>query len=121
MATHHSEHIDRQNEAPRPLTPDYVWAMLSPLLMTLAIASLILAWGSWELNGLNSPLTHFANGSATISLLLVGINEKFSPQPLINHRLRQQTHQLAIEWADAFYTVWAWVFIMLLTLNFCLS
>ncbi|EIC86397.1 hypothetical protein SPM24T3_03358 [Serratia sp. M24T3] len=95
--------------------------MLSSFLMILATVSLLLAGFSWVINGLNAVFTHLANGSTTVLLLLVWMNEKYSPQPLINHRLRLQTRELAAEWANILYSIWAWVAVILLALNFCLS
>ncbi len=97
------------------------WSLLSSFLMILATVSLLLTGFSWVINGLNAVFTHLANGSTTVLLLLVWMNEKYSPQPLINHRLRLQTRELAAEWANILYSIWAWVAVILLALNFCLS
>lgn len=98
-----------------------IYSLLSLLLMTLAIVSLLLAWISWESYGLDAAPTHLANGAFTLLLLLVWINERFSPRPLIEYRLRQQVRALAKEGADALYTVCAWTAIILLAVSFCLS
>ncbi len=97
------------------------YTLLSLILMTLAVVSLPLAWISWEINGLDAAKTHLANGAFTLLLMLAGINERFSPRPLIEHRLRQQVRTLASQWADAFYTTCAWVMVILLAVSFCLS
>lgn len=97
------------------------WTLLSPILMTLAVGSLLLAWISWERYGLDASPTHLANGAFTLLFMLVWINERFSPWPLIGRRLRQQTRRLAIRWADACYTTCAWLTVILLAVSFCLS
>lgn len=97
------------------------YALLSLTLMTLAVVSLLLAWISWEINGLDAASTHLANGAFTLLLMLVGINERFSPRPLTERRLRQQIRTLAGQWADAFYTACAWITVILLAVSFCLS
>lgn len=105
----------------RPVFFSSSLAVLSILLMTLMVVALVITGQSWGVNGLSATPTHIGNGSVAILLLLVSINEKFSPRPLINRRLRQQSRKLAAEWAEAFYGVWAWALVILLALNFWLS
>lgn len=93
-------------------------AVLSLGLATLTMVSLLFALASWVQNGLASALNHRANGAATLLLLLLWINEKYSPQPWIDRNLRVQTRQLATAWAESIYTVIAGVTLILIAIAF---
>lgn len=80
---------------------------LSRLLGALAGIGPLVALGCWGHYGLHHPLTHAGNGLAALALLLMGINEHFSPTPWLPPALRAERRFLARCWALAFTTAGA--------------
>lgn len=90
------------------------FARLSRLLGALALACSLAAMGCWEYYGLDHPLTHAGNGLAALSLLLLGLNERYNPQPWLPTALRAERRFLARCWALAFTTAGAGATLLIL-------
>ncbi|CAK8738850.1 hypothetical protein SODG_002453 [Sodalis praecaptivus] len=80
----------------------------------LALACPLAAMGCWEYYGLDHPLTHAGNGLAALSLLLLGLNERYNPQPWLPTALRAERRFLARCWALAFTTAGAGATLLIL-------
>ena len=70
---------------------------------SLALISMLFALASWAIKGLDNPLTHTANGVAVVLIILMIINEKYNPKPLLAKGLRIQPQAIAAVSTATFY------------------